>query len=153
LEEKVAAPVQKTENTVGGIRQADHVAPLYPEKLVLSSPTSGGHSVGIVRSRTKATEFSFYLIKQHATKKCGERGDIAPPFLTSALDKGVVSFKTQPIYPRGKNPRQPLDIRLAGPKSRPGRYGVQKRFSVRRELYPWPSVFLKSGNTYKTESK
>jgi len=27
--------------------------------LALTSPTGGGRSVGIVRSRTKATEFSF----------------------------------------------------------------------------------------------
>jgi hypothetical protein len=27
------------------------------EKLALPSPTSGGHSIGIVRSRTQATEF------------------------------------------------------------------------------------------------
>jgi hypothetical protein len=32
---------------------------LYSQKLALISPTSGGHSVGIVRSRTEATEFSF----------------------------------------------------------------------------------------------
>jgi hypothetical protein len=31
---------------------------LYPQKLALTSPTSGGRSVGTVRSRTKATEFS-----------------------------------------------------------------------------------------------
>jgi hypothetical protein len=31
---------------------------LYPQKVGTTSPTSGGHSVGIVRSRTKATEFS-----------------------------------------------------------------------------------------------
>jgi hypothetical protein len=30
---------------------------LYPQKLALTSPTSGGRSVGIVRLRTKATEF------------------------------------------------------------------------------------------------
>jgi hypothetical protein len=30
-----------------------------PHKLALTSPTSGGRSVGIVRSRTRATEFSF----------------------------------------------------------------------------------------------
>jgi hypothetical protein len=30
--------------------------PLYPQKLALTSPTSGGRSVGIVSSRTKATE-------------------------------------------------------------------------------------------------
>ena len=39
-----------------GIRCADHVTPLYPQKLTLTSPTGGGRSVGIVRSRTKATE-------------------------------------------------------------------------------------------------
>jgi hypothetical protein len=32
---------------------------LYPQKLALTSLTSGGRSVGIVRSRTQATEFSF----------------------------------------------------------------------------------------------
>jgi hypothetical protein len=31
---------------------------LYPEKLALISPKSGGQSVGIVRSRTQATVFS-----------------------------------------------------------------------------------------------
>jgi hypothetical protein len=31
--------------------------PLYPKKLALTSPTSGGRSVGIVRSWTKAVEF------------------------------------------------------------------------------------------------
>ena len=41
-----------------GNRYADHVTPIYPQKLALTSPTSGGRSVGIVRSRTKATEFS-----------------------------------------------------------------------------------------------
>jgi hypothetical protein len=30
-----------------------------PQKLALTSPTSGGRSIGIVRSRTQATEFSF----------------------------------------------------------------------------------------------
>jgi hypothetical protein len=30
---------------------------LYPERLALTSPTSSGRSVGIVRSRTKATKF------------------------------------------------------------------------------------------------
>jgi len=42
-----------------GTRCADHVTPLYPQKWALTSPTGGGRSVGIVRVRTKATEFSF----------------------------------------------------------------------------------------------
>ena len=62
LEQKVAAPVQKTEiKTAVGNRWADHVTPLYSQKLALTSPTGGGRSVGIVRSRTKATEFSLIV--------------------------------------------------------------------------------------------
>jgi hypothetical protein len=34
---------------------------LYLQKLALTSPKSGSRSVGIVRSRTQATEFSFSL--------------------------------------------------------------------------------------------
>jgi hypothetical protein len=49
LEEKVAAPGLETRNTAVGIRR----------KLTLTSLTSGGRSVGIVRSRTQATEFVF----------------------------------------------------------------------------------------------
>ena len=41
-----------------GTRCADHVTPLYPQKLALNSATGGGRSVGIVRVRTKATEFT-----------------------------------------------------------------------------------------------
>jgi hypothetical protein len=48
---------------------------LYQQKLVLTSPTSGGRSVGIVRSRTRVTEFSFikflyfhiFIIKNNKT--------------------------------------------------------------------------------------
>jgi hypothetical protein len=56
------APVQKAENAAVGIHHADHVAPLYQKKLALTSPTSSGRLVGIVRSRTQATEFSFSKI-------------------------------------------------------------------------------------------
>jgi hypothetical protein len=44
-----------------GIRHADHVASSNPQKLEQTSPTSGGRSVGIIRSRTQATEFTFSL--------------------------------------------------------------------------------------------
>jgi hypothetical protein len=42
-----------------GIRHADHVAPSIRKKFALISLTSGGRSVGIVRSRTQATVFFF----------------------------------------------------------------------------------------------
>jgi len=44
-----------------GTRCADHVTPLYPQKLALTSPTGGGRSVGIVRVRTKVTELYIYV--------------------------------------------------------------------------------------------
>jgi hypothetical protein len=34
---------------------------IYPQKLALTSPTSGGRSAGIVRLRTKTTEFIFFF--------------------------------------------------------------------------------------------
>jgi hypothetical protein len=37
---------------------------LYSQNLALSSLTSGGRSVGIVRLRTHATEFSFNLFQK-----------------------------------------------------------------------------------------
>jgi hypothetical protein len=37
------------------------VAPLYLQKLAITSPTSGGRSVGIVRWRTQTMEFSLVL--------------------------------------------------------------------------------------------
>ena len=57
---KVAAPgLENSRLTAVGTRCADHVTPLYPQKkLALTSPTGGGRSVGIVRVRTEATEFS-----------------------------------------------------------------------------------------------
>jgi hypothetical protein len=61
LNEKVAAPVYKTEiNGVGNSFRWPRNT-LYPQKFSLNSPTSGGRSVGIVRLRTKATEFSFFF--------------------------------------------------------------------------------------------
>jgi hypothetical protein len=36
---------------------------LSPQKLALTSPTSGGRSVSIVRSLTKATKFCFSFIE------------------------------------------------------------------------------------------
>jgi len=47
------------------------VTPLYPQKLALTSPTGGGRSVGIVRVRTKATEFVlFYILSVFFSSKC-----------------------------------------------------------------------------------
>jgi hypothetical protein len=63
LDRKVVAPVKKTENTAVEIRHADYVAPSIRKKLAITSPTSGGRSVGVVRSRTQTMDF-FYLSRE-----------------------------------------------------------------------------------------
>jgi hypothetical protein len=40
---------------------------LYPQNLALTSPTGGGRSVGIVRQRTQATEFSLFVLCEWIT--------------------------------------------------------------------------------------
>jgi hypothetical protein len=45
-----------TEMMAMGICRADYATSLYQQKLALTSPTSGGRWVGMVRSRTKATQ-------------------------------------------------------------------------------------------------
>jgi hypothetical protein len=50
LEEKVAAAVEKTQSKAVGTRCAHHAT---PQKLALTSPTSGRRLVDIARSQTK----------------------------------------------------------------------------------------------------
>jgi hypothetical protein len=45
-------PLIYAENTAVWIRHADHLAPSISKKLTLTSLTSGGRLVGIVRLRT-----------------------------------------------------------------------------------------------------
>jgi hypothetical protein len=47
---------KKIEITAVGSLRVDHATSLSPLKLALTSPTSDGRSVGIVRPRTKARE-------------------------------------------------------------------------------------------------
>jgi hypothetical protein len=47
-----------------GIRCADHATPAIRKKLALTSLTCDGHSVGVVRLRTKATKFSLVFIEE-----------------------------------------------------------------------------------------
>jgi hypothetical protein len=55
---------------------------LYPQKLAPSSPTSGGRSVGIDRSRTEATEFMCLEYRErhcHMQQPGGNTGQLLPP--------------------------------------------------------------------------
>jgi hypothetical protein len=68
FEGKVVTPVQKSENTAVRIRNVDYVAPSIHKTLKLTSPTSGGRSVDIVRSRTETTELIFFLLETYYEK-------------------------------------------------------------------------------------
>jgi len=100
--------------TAVGTRCTDHVTPLYPQKLALTSPTGGGCSVGIVRSRTKATEF-------HPLRgPVGKERHSSILSLTSAID-GVGGQRHAPaVLPQGKT-RYLLCRSLGRPQGRSGR--------------------------------
>jgi hypothetical protein len=61
LKKEVAAPVKKTEINGRGNPLRWPRNTLYPQSRHYFTD-SGGRSVGIVRLRTKATEFSFFLV-------------------------------------------------------------------------------------------
>jgi hypothetical protein len=59
---------------------------LYPQKLALTSPKSGGRSVGKVRSRTKATELVGLLVVELNTSSS------LLTFTGNLFGKNLVSF-------------------------------------------------------------
>jgi hypothetical protein len=59
-----------------GDRNADHVASFIHKKLALTSLTSGGRSVGIVRLLTEAMEFFFLLARQSTDTLDVVRGSV-----------------------------------------------------------------------------
>jgi hypothetical protein len=80
LERKPTAPVQKTENTAVGIRHADHAA-LYGQKLSLTSPTSDGSSVSIVRSLRPRSSFKVSLHANNRSVKVKQSAHRLPRLL------------------------------------------------------------------------
>ena len=76
-----------------GTRCADHVTPLYPQKLALISPTGGGgRSVGIVRVRTKATEFSFKVADYHSVSDSAVEYHSASEKAVSYIIPYIISY-------------------------------------------------------------
>jgi len=70
-----------------------------------------------------------------------ESGGIAPRILNlGARWRWVVSFTHRPLYPRGKNPRYPLDRTLGGPQSRSGRGGSRRESKPNRPDRPAHSI-------------
>jgi hypothetical protein len=63
-------------DTAVGIRHVDRVAPSIHKKLAISSPTSGGRSVGIVHSRTRTMEFYVQGWYLHVGHDCFRRSPL-----------------------------------------------------------------------------
>jgi hypothetical protein len=87
-------------------------------------------------------------------------GGIAPPFLTWAPWRRMVSFWPRPYYPWVKRPRYPFNRWLSGPQSRSGRCGEEKNFSpagnripvvqpVARRYINWANTGPHNGGFYK----
>jgi hypothetical protein len=81
------------------IRRAEHATPHYPKKLALTSPTSEGRSVGIVRSRTKATElFSPYFRHSYIGGKFGHIYIGLPSLKVAYAERDVIGFIQQMAF-------------------------------------------------------
>jgi hypothetical protein len=76
LLERKRAPVYKAEITAVGIRRADHATLLYSQNLALAWPTSGGPSVGMVRSRTQAMELLLSVLNAVLIIQCLSRNNV-----------------------------------------------------------------------------
>jgi hypothetical protein len=79
--------------TAVGVRCVDHASP-SPQKLALSSPTSGGRSVVIVRLRTKGTDFLMGFRKSCVFWVCLKRWLRVHPLTSCLLFWGELWFTT-----------------------------------------------------------
>jgi hypothetical protein len=73
-----------------GISRADHAKPLFPQKLTITSPTSGGRSVDIVRSRTTVTKL-FVMWSWVSTSMLEE--EVVRLETVAAMDKNSKLFR------------------------------------------------------------
>jgi hypothetical protein len=65
-----------------------------------------------------------------------DSGGIAPPFMTSALDRVSGQLHALAALPMGKEPVVPTDCRLGGPRSWSGRYGEEKILAPAKNWTP-----------------
>jgi hypothetical protein len=102
LEWKVAVPVYKTEINDRGDSLRWPRDTLSPLKLALTSPTSGGLSVGIVCLRAKAMEFVCLLVLVHDSRWSTPNMDAAHCAEASII-QGVTIMGTTRIYSGGSD--------------------------------------------------
>jgi hypothetical protein len=81
--------------TAVGIRCADHATPSTSKKLALTSPTSGGRSVGIVHLRTKDMEFIFNIYREGRPPWNGISPSQGPYLHTEQHKRRINSYRHQ----------------------------------------------------------
>jgi hypothetical protein len=79
-----------------GIRCADHATFSIRKKLALTSPTSGCRSVGIVPSRTEATEFFLFVF------------ELQPIYCSLIFGSFLIDYSTLPITDTRSAPKDLL---------------------------------------------
>jgi hypothetical protein len=82
----------------------------YPQKLTLTTPTSGGRSVGTVRLRTEATEFFLKFFKEQDFQPSVQ----SPTWRTRSLYLSYATDKVVQLYPPGAGFPFRLLLVLAG---------------------------------------
>jgi hypothetical protein len=72
----------------------------YPKKSVLTSPTSDGRSVGIVHSRTQATEFTFSFMASEGSLPCYPTGgtQITAPLATHPSMPKKINYRILKLH-------------------------------------------------------
>jgi hypothetical protein len=127
LEEIVVAPVYKIYNTAVGTRCADYTTTPHPQKLALTSLTSGGRSVGIAHSLTQATGFSCPMPLPNTS--VAAQASTASPLTKSMQQKSFReddrSSASQLIYPHSRAQHVIMYVTIV--RSLPG----QPEFNVR----------------------
>jgi hypothetical protein len=85
-------------------REYDHRHPsrwprgtLYPQKLALTSPTSGGRSVVIVCSRTQNTEFSFFSFFNVSIKLRDDRSRLISIYIYGCANQNASVQTSSPV--------------------------------------------------------
>jgi hypothetical protein len=99
---------------------------LYPQKLALTSPTGGGHSVGVVRSRTEDTEYAFVYSFLFLASKCPLR----PTSHTQCLALAFRELAKEQDYPLIR-----VDCTSLFSARAAARLGLQCVFTMRYEDY------------------
>jgi hypothetical protein len=81
----------------------------------------------MLKSKGKSKVLPVFLTKHHAMEAYWGSGGVAPRILDPGTTwRRVATFTQRSLYPQGKSPWYPLNMRLGGPQRRSGRGSEEK---------------------------